>query len=85
MSRIPMCPTLEKNPESLEEKLERSTADIGLSVRTTNCLENAGIFTVRDLLHCKPQQLLKINNFGPRALKEVYRALEPLGFVRTNA
>ena len=33
------------------ERLEMSTAEIGLSVRTTNCLEERGIFTVNDLLN----------------------------------
>ncbi len=36
-----------------------STAEIGLSVRTTNCLEDRGIFTVNDLLHCTREDLLE--------------------------
>ena len=57
-----------------------STAEIGLSVRTTNCLEERGIFTVEDLLHCTPQDLLSISNFGEKTLEEVYKALEGIGF-----
>ena len=38
--------------DEMAEKLEMSTAEIGLSVRTTNCLEERGIFTVHDLLNC---------------------------------
>ncbi|HTN74737.1 MAG TPA: DNA-directed RNA polymerase subunit alpha C-terminal domain-containing protein, partial [Pirellulaceae bacterium] len=34
------------------KRLDMSTAEIGLTVRTTNCLEERGIFTVRDLLNC---------------------------------
>jgi DNA-directed RNA polymerase subunit alpha len=59
-----------------------STAEIGLSVRTTNCLEERGIFTVRDLLNCKPEDLLSISNFGEKTLEEVYKALEDIGFLR---
>ena len=36
--------------DEMAEKLDMSTAEIGLSVRTTNCLEEKGIFTVHDLL-----------------------------------
>jgi DNA-directed RNA polymerase subunit alpha len=59
-----------------------STAEIGLSVRTTNCLEERGIFTVRDLLNCNREDLLSISNFGEKTLEEVYKALEDVGFYR---
>ncbi len=67
-----------------EEKLEMSTAEIGLSVRTTNCLEERGIFTVNDLLHCTREDLLSISNFGEKTLEEVYKALEGIGFYRSG-
>ena len=60
----------------LRERLEMSTAEIGLSVRTTNCLEEPGIFTVNDLLHCTREDLLRISNFGEKTLEEVYKSLE---------
>ncbi len=66
------------------EKLEMSTAEIGLSVRTTNCLEERGIFTVRDLLNCTRDDLLAISNFGEKTLEEVYLALEGIGFYRPH-
>lgn len=68
--------------KDMAEKLDMSTAEIGLSVRTTNCLEERGIFTVRDLLHCTREDLLSISNFGEKTLEEVYSALEGIGFVR---
>jgi DNA-directed RNA polymerase subunit alpha len=64
------------------EKLDMSTAEIGLTVRTTNCLEERGIFTVRDLLNCTRDDLLAISNFGEKTLEEVYMALEGIGFYR---
>ena len=70
--------------DELAEKLEMSTAEIGLSVRTTNCLEEKGIFTVHDLLNCTRADLLSISNFGEKTLEEVYRALEKIGFYRTS-
>jgi DNA-directed RNA polymerase subunit alpha len=81
MTRIPL-PTLNTEEEDLQTRLEMSTAEIGLSVRTTNCLEERGIFTVSDLLNCTRDDLLSISNFGEKTLDEVYRALESVGFVR---
>ena len=69
----------------LKEKLELSTAEIGLSVRTTNCLEEKGIFTVLDLLRCTRNDLLSISNFGEKTLEEVYKALEGIGFYRRRS
>ena len=67
-----------------QEILNLSIAQIGLLVRTTNCLESEGIFTVRDLLNSSPERLLKISNFGAKTLLEVYGALEKLGFTRDS-
>lgn len=66
--------------QEMRAKLELNTAEIGLAVRTTNCLEDKGIFTVEDLLNCTPEFLLAIPNFGEKTLEEVYRCLEKLGF-----
>ena len=80
-TRIPLSRT-EEATRSLQQRLEMSTAEIGLSVRTTNCLEERGIFTVRDLLNCTREDLLSISNFGEKTLEEVYLALEACGFYR---
>ena len=61
-----------------------STAEIGLSVRTTNCLEERGIFTVADLLNCSPDDQLVRSYFGEKTLGEVYSALESIGFLRKS-
>ncbi|HAL13657.1 MAG TPA: DNA-directed RNA polymerase subunit alpha [Planctomycetaceae bacterium] len=84
MTRIPLS-TADENRRSLKERLEMSTAEIGLAVRTTNCLEEKGIFSVNDLLHSTPDELLKIANFGEKTLEEVYLALEGIGFLRHAA
>ena len=68
--------------DEMAEKLEMSTAEIGLSVRTTNCLEERGIFTVHDLLNSTRADLLSISNFREKTLEEVYRSLEKIGFFR---
>jgi len=80
-TRIPLN-RAELLQQDMEEKLEMSIAEIGLSVRTTNCLEEHGILTVRDLLYRRPKDLLAIANFGEKTLEEVYKALEEIGFYR---
>ena len=82
-TRIPLNKSYTEQ-RTLEKKLELSTAELGLSVRTTNCLDEQGICTVGDLLACKREDLLTIPNFGEKTLEEVYLALEKLGFYRTD-
>jgi DNA-directed RNA polymerase subunit alpha len=81
MTRIPMSQADER-ARQLEQNLDLSTAEIGLQVRTTNCLEERGIFTVRQLLRANPETLLSIANFGEKTLEEVYLALEQIGYYR---
>lgn len=83
VTRVPVSKAEEEERER-QLKLEMSTAEIGLSVRTTNCLEEKGIFTVRDLLKTTPEDLLSISNFGEKTLEEVYKALANIGFHRPN-
>ena len=62
----------------LEEKLNKSLAELNLSVRATNCLESEGINTVRDLVTRNPDQLLQVRNFGETTLIEVQEALDTI-------
>jgi DNA-directed RNA polymerase subunit alpha len=82
-TRIPVD-RIQAASDDLQRRLEMSTAEIGLAVRTTNCLEEKGVFTVNDLLHCSPEDLLSISNFGEKTLEEVYKALEGVGFYRNG-
>ena len=82
-TRIPLIKS-DTQAQDMADKLDMSTAEIGLTVRTTNCLEERGIFTVQDLLNCTRDDLLAISNFGEKTLEEVYRALEGVGFFRES-
>ncbi|MFK7737730.1 MAG: DNA-directed RNA polymerase subunit alpha C-terminal domain-containing protein [Pirellulaceae bacterium] len=82
-TRIPVS-QVEEEARIKREQLELSTAEIGLTVRTTNCLEEKGIFSVRDLLQSTPKDLLSISNFGEKTLEEVYGALEKIGYFRPH-
>jgi DNA-directed RNA polymerase subunit alpha len=83
VTRVPLIKR-DTQAQDVAEKLDMSTAEIGLSVRTTNCLEERGIFTVSDLLQSTREDLLAISNFGEKTLEEVYKALEGIGFHRTG-
>jgi len=83
MTRIPLNSSA-RAAQDMQSKLEMSTAEIGLSVRTTNCLEEKGIFTINDLLHSTREDLLSISNFGEKTLEEVFIALEKIGFYRNH-
>ncbi len=83
-TRVPLSQS-EEFARNRQERLELSTAEIGLTVRTTNCLEEKGIFSVRDLLQTTRADLLSISNFGEKTLEEVYIALENIGFYRPGS
>ncbi|MCO8124641.1 DNA-directed RNA polymerase subunit alpha [Stieleria sp. TO1_6] len=82
-TRIPLS-RADEEARLRTERLDLSIAEMGLSVRTTNCLEETGILTVRDLLGATPKRLLAISNFGEKTLGEVYGKLEELGFYRPS-
>ena len=63
----------------LEETLNKSLAELNLSVRATNCLESEGITTVRDLVGRSEDELLPVRNFGETTLVEVRERLDTLG------
>ena len=65
--------------QKADDRLELSLSEIDLCVRTVNCLEEEGIFTVQDLLNCTPEDLPKIPNLGERTLGTIYAALEKWG------
>ena len=81
VTRIPI-PEWAKDQKA-DDRLDTSLAEIDLTVRTVNCLEEVGIFTVQDLLNCTPEQLLEIPNLGEVTLNTIYEALAKIGFHRT--
>jgi DNA-directed RNA polymerase subunit alpha len=80
-TRIPI-PTWART-EKADDRLDLSLAEIDLTVRTVNCLEEEKIFTVLDLLQCTRERLLQITNLGEKTVETIYAALEKLGFYRT--
>ncbi|KAB2969889.1 MAG: DNA-directed RNA polymerase subunit alpha [Thermoanaerobaculia bacterium] len=63
----------------LETVLAKSLDEFDLSVRTANCLKNASISTVRDLVSRSEKDILEIKNFGKKSLEELQELLGRLG------
>ncbi len=61
------------------EKLDRSIEELELSVRSYNCLEAAGIKTIRDLVQKSESEMLKYRNFGRKSLSEIKAILKEMG------
>jgi DNA-directed RNA polymerase subunit alpha len=71
-------PVVEKQSVSAEI-LDRSIDEIELSVRAFNCLKNANINTIRDLVRKTEGDMLKMKNFGRKSLNEVKDVLTKMG------
>ena len=65
----------------LVEKLNTSIDELELSVRAYNCLKNADIRKIGDLVQKTEAEVLKIKNFGKITLTELKSVLEGIGLV----
>ena len=63
----------------LVESLDTSIEELELSVRSYNCLEAAGIKTIRDLVQKTESEMLKYRNFGRKSLTEIKNILKDRG------
>ena len=68
-----------KAEEKLNENLFRSVDELELSVRSANCLQNANIKTIGDLVQKSEAEMLKTKNFGRKSLKEIKEILAEMG------
>ncbi len=80
----------EEQPEVLEESVEsyndprvehldRSVEELELSVRSYNCLKNANIQSIRELVQKSENEMLKTKNFGRKSLNEIKEILQQDG------
>ena len=69
--------------KELDEKLDKLIVDCDLSVRSTNCLLNAGINNVRKLLELTDHDIAMIRNLGRKSAEEVIDLLCRMG-LRTS-
>ena len=64
---------------ALNENLDKSVEELELSVRSYNCLKNAGIKTIRELVQKTEGEMLKTKNFGRKSLNEIKEILAGMG------
>ena len=63
----------------MNEVLNRSVEELELSVRSYNCLKNANIQTIGDLVQKTEAEMLRTKNFGRKSLNEIKEILSNLG------
>jgi DNA-directed RNA polymerase subunit alpha len=63
----------------MNEVLNRSVEELELSVRSYNCLKNANIQTIGDLVQKTEAEMLRTKNFGRKSLNEIKEILGSLG------
>ena len=61
------------------EYLDRSVEELELSVRSYNCLKNANIQNLRELVQKTESEMLKTKNFGRKSLNEIKDILQKMG------
>jgi DNA-directed RNA polymerase subunit alpha len=61
------------------EHLDKSVEELELSVRSYNCLKNANIRTIRELVGKTETEMLKTKNFGRKSLNEIKEILQSMG------
>ena len=69
----------ERAMNQMNEVLNRSVEELELSVRSYNCLKNANIQTIGDLVQKSEAEMLRTKNFGRKSLNEIKEILTNLG------
>ena len=70
----------ERVMNQMNEVLNRSVDEMELSVRSYNCLKNANIGTIGDLVQKTEAEMLRTKNFGRKSLNEIKEILSGMGF-----
>jgi DNA-directed RNA polymerase subunit alpha len=72
-------PTQSEEIQKLVDNLNRSVDELELSVRSYNCLKNANIRTIGELVQKNEAEMLKTRNFGRKSLNEIKEILAGMG------
>lgn len=70
-----------EEPPALNENLYRGVNELELSVRAANCLRNANIRYIGELVQKTEQEMLKTKNFGRKSLNEIKEILGEMGLL----
>lgn len=69
----------EEDRDRINENLYRAVDELELSVRSANCLKNAGIKLIGELVSRSEAEMLKTQNFGRKSLNEIKDVLADMG------
>ncbi|MCG8619873.1 MAG: DNA-directed RNA polymerase subunit alpha [Desulfobacterales bacterium] len=69
----------EDGDKEFNENIYRSVDELELSVRSSNCLKNARIHTIYQLVQKTDSEMLKTKNFGRKSLNEIKEVLSSMG------
>ncbi|HRI38650.1 MAG TPA: DNA-directed RNA polymerase subunit alpha, partial [Nitrospira sp.] len=69
----------EESHREVNKNLSRSVNELELSVRAANCLKNANIKTIADLVQKSEGEMLRTKNFGKKSLNEIKEILTEMG------
>ena len=75
----PVIEVSDEEKSVLWEKLNKSVDEMELSVRSYNCLKNASIRTIGELVQKSESEMLKTKNFGRKSLNEIKEILAGMG------
>lgn len=75
----PVHEDTEEEEEKLNDNLFRPVSELELSVRSANCLKNANITLIGELVQKSEAEMLKTKNFGRKSLNEIKGILEEMG------
>ncbi len=71
--------TAERGMDKIGDQLNRSVEELELSVRSYNCLKNANIQTIGELVQKSESEMLRTKNFGRKSLNEIKEILGTMG------
>jgi DNA-directed RNA polymerase subunit alpha len=72
-------PQVDEKKQKMFSYLSKSVEELELSVRSYNCLKNANIQSIAELVQKNDSEMLKTRNFGRKSLNEIKEILESMG------
>ena len=75
----PVQPQVDEKKEKMLTNMAKCVEELELSVRSYNCLKNANIQTIAELVQKTDGEMLKTRNFGRKSLNEIKEILEDMG------
>ena len=75
----PVEETVSEEAAKMNENLDKSVDELELSVRSANCLQNADIKFIGELVQRSEAEMLKTKNFGRKSLNEIKEILASMG------